>query len=42
MVGMELNKIFVSMAKFITIICIIALRTTIDWMIHQINVKIVF
>ena len=37
--GVDFNGSFASMAKFITIRCIFALKTTMYWEIHQIDVK---
>ena len=39
---MYFDETFASVAKFITIICILALGAAIDWHIYQMNVKTTF
>ena len=39
MTRVDFNKMFVSMAIFITIRCILAIRAIVDWEIHQMDVK---
>lgn len=39
---MDFDKTFASVAKFIVIRCILAIRVAMDWEIHQINVKVIF
>ena len=41
-VGVDFNKTFALMAKFITIRCIFALETAMDWVIHHMDIKISF
>jgi hypothetical protein len=38
----DFNETFGPVAKFITIICILAIRATLDWEIYQMNVKASF
>ena len=42
MTGVDFNETFASVAKFITITCILTLRAAMNWEIHQMNVKITF
>ena len=42
MVGVNFNETFAPMAKFITFTYILAIKTTMDWEIHQIDVKTTF
>ena len=41
-VGVDYNVTFIPVAKSITIRCTFTLRTTIDWKIHQMDVKVAF
>ena len=40
--GVDFNETFVPVAKFITNICILAIRATLDWEIYQMDVKASF
>ena len=42
MAGVDFNKCFVHVAKFTTIRCILALGASLDWKIHQMDVKMTF
>ena len=42
MARVDFNETFVPMAKFITITCILALGSALNWEIHQMDVKILF
>ena len=42
MAVVDSNETFASVAKFITIICILALRAAMNWKIHQMDVKTTF
>ena len=42
MAEVDLNEIFASMAKFITIMCSFAIRAAMNWEIHQLDVMIAF
>ena len=39
---LDFNEIFAPVAKFITIKCILAFGATMEWEIHQMNVKMTF
>ena len=40
--GVDFNEIFAPVAKYITIRCIFALGSAMNWDIHQIDVRMVF
>ena len=42
MVGVNFNETFALLDKFIIIRCILALKTAMNWKIHQMDVKTMF